>query len=213
MPAGKMVKYVPRRRYKKRASGFKKAVTTIAKRVVMRQTETREFDRTFQASIGSNGFFQGLWTSISRGDTAADRDGDVIKTLGMKWRGSLVVDPSVITAGQEDFIQTRIMLISSKRPLTSITDAGLSWNGGTDNEKINVHYDRMVSWDKQKRNLCLNKYLKYQRNVKYEPLTNSVIQGELYLVIIPRVVAGTPGMTATSGLYLDSIAQGYFKDP
>lgn len=203
MPASK------RPRYRKRATGFKKSVAKIAKSVVMRQSETKTGTINWNSAIGTNGYINTVWKSINQGDGQNNRDGDRIQALGIRWRGSLWCDDTVITAKQ-DSVLYRLIVFSSKRPVSTITDAGLSWNSTVDPELINVLSDKISHFNLDGRAHTFNRYIKFNRKVLYE--LGSVNKGELYVCILPANANAGTGMTATTGIYLASTVQPYFKD-
>lgn len=209
MPASK------RPRYKKRASGFRstgfrKSVAKIAKTVCRRQAETKTGTLNWNSAIGTNGYFNNVWKNVLQGDAQENRDGDRIHALGVKWRGSLWCDDVYITAKQ-DSVLYRLIVFSSKRPISTITDAGLSWNSTVDPEKITVLSDNLYHFNLDGRAHMINRYIKFNRKVLYE-LTSSVTKNELYVCILPANANAGTGMTTTNGLYLASTVQFYFKE-
>lgn len=203
MPAGK------KRVYKKKSTTFKKSVARIAKSVLNSESETKTGTINWNSAIGTNGYINTVWKSIAQGDGQSNRDGDKIHALGMKWRGSLWCDDTVITAKQ-DSVLYRLIVFSAKRPVSTITDAGLSWNSTVDTELINVISDRIMHFNLDGRAHTFTRYIKFNRKVYYE--LGNVNKGELYVCILPANANAGTGMTATTGLYLASTVQPYFKD-
>lgn len=211
MAAGKIFNATASRRSRRRrASTFRKSVAKIAKNVVMRQSETRVGDISYVGAFGTNAYFRGIFTNITRGDAQVNRDGDVIKSLGVRLRGYVLCDPSVITSN-EDTYMFRMIVFSAKRPVTSLTDAAISWNGGLDPEKINVHYDALRTFKKDGRALSINKWITFKRNVLYEPSTDTVNKNELYFALIPYSAYGSQ-LTASTGMYINWVVQPRWKD-
>lgn len=211
MPGGRLVKYVPktRRSRRPRAIAFRRSVAKIAKRTLMRQAETKTGTINWNSAIGTNGYINTVWKSILQGDGQSNRDGDKIQALGMKWRGSLWCDDTVITAKQ-DSVLYRLVVFSAKRPVSTITDAGLSWNSTVDPELINVISDKIYHFNLDGRAHTFERYIKFNRKVYYE--LGNVNKGELYVCILPALANAGTGMTTTNGLYLASTVQPYFKD-
>lgn len=199
------------RRYRKRrATGFKKAVSSIAKKVVMRQAETKTAATPWAPAFGSTGTFLsfnggGLWSSITQGDGQQNRDGDVIKTLGFKMRGYVQLDPTTVTAGRE-LTGIRVLICTGKRPLTSGDMP--TFRGTIDPDVINVISDRYYSFSSDNYKKFFNQYIKVQRKVNY--VGNVAVKNDVYVMIIPSPL-GT-GLTTLAG-YASSIEfQTYFKD-
>lgn len=203
MPAGK------KRVYRKKSTGFKKSVAKIAKSVLNKESETKTGTINWNSAIGTNGYINTVWKSISKGDDQESRDGDRIHALGMKWRGSLWCDDAYITAKQ-DSVLYRLIVFTGKRPISSITDAGLTWNSTIDPERLTVLYDRLHHFNLDGRAHMINKYFKFNRKVLYE--LGNVNKNELLVCILPANANAGTGMTATNGLYLASTVQFYFKD-
>lgn len=214
MPPGKIFNATAiasrRKSYRRRrATGFRKSVAKIAKSVVMRQSETKTAAVGWTQAFGTNGRFDSIWKNIVKGDDQSQRDGDRIKALGFKLRGYLTCDDTVVTAKQ-DTIACRMLVVTSKRPLSTITDANVSYNSSIDPELLNVHYDRYVNFNLDGRTRWFNKYFKIPRTVMYEG--NGVTRGETYVILIPYAALGGTGLTTTAGLYLNTTVQLYYKD-
>lgn len=201
---------IGRRRYKRRASGFKKAVSSIAKKVVMRQSETKTGNSAWTAAFGSNGTFYsvnggGLWSGIVQGDEQNNRDGDQIRSLGVKIRGRINLDGSLITAGRQ-YAGFRVLICSGKRPLTSGDMP--TYEGPIDPERITVLSDRYYKLTETNWGVQFNQYVKFNRLVRYSGLV--AIKNDLYLWVIP-VPLGT-GLQTSTGYGLSLGMQTYFKD-
>lgn len=201
--------FIARKRSTK-SSGFKKAVTAIAKKTVMAQAETKTASISVSAACGTSGNVVDVWSKIGQGDNQNNRDGDRIKALGIKIRGYVATDPGFVTTNQDNIL-VRMLVLSGKRPLTTITDMGLTYNGTVDSELLNVHQDSLFTFKLDGRTRVLNKYIKFNRNILYNPNSNTPSKNELYVVFLPFQTV-TAGMTTGSGLYLNYIIQPYFKD-
>lgn len=188
---------------KKRAGGFKKAVASIAKKAVMRQSETKTGWFQQNTSFGSNGTLQAVWTSISQGDAQQNRDGDQINALGVRIRG--YIGQSGITAGTEDQNACRVVIASGKRPLTSSDFP--TWNGAIDQEIFNLHADYYINFDTTKRLRYFQKYVKFNRKVLYQGA--AVNKNELYVWVVPN---GGGNLQTTTGNTLALSYQLFFKD-
>lgn len=205
MPAGKI--WIPRskRVRRRRASGFKKAVRAIAKKAVMSQAETKTGVVSQTTSFGSSGTFLPIWSTVSQGTAQNNREGDEIQSLGVKIRGHIRLEPTVIT-GLREWCGYRMMVVSGKRPLTS-SDMPL-FKGAVDPEVLTVHYDRYFKFSSTNYATFLNKYIKFKRNVKYAGAT--VAKNELYVWLVP-IPEGT-GLTTTTGYGAVLDYQQYYKD-
>lgn len=203
---------IMKRKYKRRVrrSAFRKSVAKIAKNVVMRQSETKTGDISYTSAFGTNAYFRGIFTNITRGDSQTNREGDVLKSLGVRIRGYVLCDPSVITSSEDTYL-FRFLVFSTKRPITTLTDGGLSWNGGIDPEKITVYHDSLRSFKKDGRTIVINKWVSYKRNVLYEPSTDTVNKNELYFALIPYSSYGAQ-LTASTGMYINWVVQPKWKD-
>lgn len=205
MPAGKI--YIPksvRRNRRRRASTFKKAVTAIAKKTIMRQSETKTGQLDWGGSFGTTGVLNSIWSSVVQGDAQQNRDGDMIKALGVKMRGYIGQDPAVLTANP-DFNVVRMIVASGKRPLT-IADFP-SYRGAIDPETLTVLYDGYINFSTTKRAKYFQKYIKFNRNVSYAGL--NVNKNELYVYLIGF---GGTGITGSTGNIVNISFQQYFKD-
>lgn len=201
MPAGKMFKAG---RKTKKSSGFKKAVTAIAKKAVMTTAETRTAQLPVNASFGVNGYLQPIWTNVVQGNAEENRDGDEIRTLGVRVRGLFYQSPTIITA-QADYNVIRMVVASGKRPLTSGDFP--TFKGTIDNDVMTVLSDTYITFTTQSRQRTINKYIKFNRKVLYQG--TAVNKNELYFWFVP--IGGT-GLTTTAGDILDVTFQPYFKD-
>lgn len=214
MPAGRMFLAAKagrgRRRYKRRATSFKKAVSTIARKVVLRQAETKTGFATWNQSIGSNGVMYsvnggGVFSSIQQGTAQQNRIGDEITVLGVKLRGHVLLEPAIITANRE-FSGFRMLVVSGKRPLTSGDMPG--FRESIDPDRMTVISDRYYKLDSNNLAVFLNKYIKFKRHVKYSG--SVAIKNDLYIWIVPAPL-GT-GLTTTTGYSIVVDMQPYFKD-
>lgn len=194
---------------RRRATGFKKSVAKIAKSVVMRQAETKTGSYNWTTSFGSNGLLQTVWKGVTKGDDQQSREGDRIKGLGFKLRGYVTIDDTILTAKQ-DTVGYRMIVFKGKRPISTLTDASLSWNSSVDPETVTILYDRYFRFNVDGRTTWINKYFKTSSTVMYE--LNNVNKGEVYVAFIPYAALGGTGLTATGGLYINMTAQFYMKD-
>lgn len=202
MPAGK------KRVYRKKSTGFKKSVVKIAKSVLNKEAETRTGTVSWLGTLGLNGYLEGVYKNVTKGDNQENRDGDRIRSLGIKVRGTFFIDNGIVTTN-EDSIVTRMVVFTSKRPITTLTDAGLTWNSTVDPEIVTILYDHYITFKKDGRVRAINKYIKFHRTVSYE--SSSVTKNEIYVAFIPYQNYGA-GVTATTGMYRNLTCQYYFKD-
>lgn len=212
MPAGKMMLAAKagRRYRKRRPTGFKKAVSTIAKKVVMRQAETKTANASWTTAFGSGGTFYsinggGLWSSITQGDAQQNRDGDRVKSLGVRVRGRVNIDGGVITAGRQ-YCGFRLLICTGKRPLTSGDMP--TFVGTIDPDVITVISDTYHKLNEDNWMKILNKYVKFQRTVIYNGLV--AIKNDLYIWVVPSPLGTGLGLNTGYGLNLEF--QPYFKD-
>lgn len=203
MPIRKMLASRKPRAYRRKASGFRKAVATIAKKTLMRQSETKTGWFQQSTAFGSNGTLQAVWSSVSQGDAQQNRDGDKIKALGVRIRG--FIGQSGITAGTEDQNAVRVIIASGKRPLTSGDFP--TWNGAIDQEIFNLHGDYYINFHTTKRLRYFQKYVKFNRDVLYQGA--AVNKNELYVFCVPN---GGGNLQTTTGNTLTLSYQMYFKD-
>lgn len=213
MPAGKMflAAKAGRRYRKRRATGFKKAVSKIARKVVLREAETKTGATSWSANFGASGVFYsvnggGIWSSVTQGTGQSNRIGDAIKSLGVKARGYVSLVDTTITAGRE-YCGFRMVICTGKRPLTS-GDMPQNIKQQIDPEVVTVLSDTMHKVDSQSWLKLLNKYIKFRRNVHYSG--NVAIKNDLYIWLIP-VPLGT-GLTTSAGYTAQIDFQVYFKD-
>lgn len=204
-------KKVGKRTYRKKASTFRKSVSTIARKVVLRQAETKTASINYLGAFGSNGKIMNLWEQLSVGSAQNNRVGDRIHALGFKIRGYVVVDSTYVTAATTDYMLCRFVIFSAKRPISSITDSGLTYNGTVDPELLNIHSDQILSFRQDGRGRVINKYKKYSRTVEFNPSASTVSKGELYFAMIPYLMGGS-GLTTTQGLAVNCVIQPYWKD-
>lgn len=194
----------PQRKYKKRASGFNKAVSTIAKRVVLNEAETKTGWFQQNSSFGANGLLQSVWSSVTVGTGQQNREGDEIRSLGVRLRGYIQQVPGVITS-EQDMVGIRMIVASGKRPLTSGDFP--TYNGAIDSEIFNIVQDRYIQFSTTKRCQWLNKYIKFNRKVLFQGA--AVNKNELYLFLVPF---GGGGLTTTTGCQVNLGYQLYWKD-
>lgn len=192
----------PARRYRKK-SGFRKAVTAIAKKTLMTQSETKTGWFEQNATFGINGVLQSVWSSISQGDAQQNRDGDEIHSLGVKIRG--YIGQSTITAGTGDQNAVRVIIASGKRPLTSGDFP--TFNGAIDPEVLTVLSDYYINFDTTKTMRYFQKYIKFPRKVLYQGA--AVNKNELYVWLVPF---GGGNIQTTTGNVVRLGYQMYFKD-
>lgn len=205
MAAGKIYKYVPKKRSTK-SKNFKKAVTAIAKKAVMSEAETMTGVVTHSVNFGSNGTFTGgLFQPIAQGTAQNNRVGDEIRSLGIKVRGNINVDGTIITSGRE-YSGFRMMVVAGKRPLTS-SDMP-QFKGAVDPEAITVISDRYYKMNNTNLAVFINKYYKFKRVIKYA--AGVPTRNELYLWIIPVPLGG--GLTTSTGYVCNIDIQHYWKD-
>lgn len=210
MPGGRM--YLakafrkPQRKYKKRTTGFKKAVTAIAKRAVMTEAETMTGVITHSVNFGANGTFTGgIFQPIAQGTAQNNRIGDQIRSLGIKIRGQVNLDPNFIT-GNKEFTGYRMMVVAGKRPLTS-SDMP-QFKGAVDPEALTVLVDRYYKFSSTNLATFLNKYVKFKRVIKYA--AGVPTRNELYVWFIPG--PSGVGLTTTTGYTVNIDIQSYWKD-
>lgn len=197
---------------RKRPSTFRKAVSTIAKRVVLRQSETKTAEYTHPTSAtGTNGSFFAYWKQVVQGDSQNNRDGDRIHALGIKFRSFIYVNSSLVSAANTDAVYYRLVIFSAKRPIGSITDSGLDYYKAVDPELLNIHYDRLHSFDNSKRVHCFQRYIKFNRIVQYNPSGGECSKNELYAVLLPQQTIAA-GLTAGDGVAWNCKVQLYWKD-
>lgn len=193
----------PARKYKK-ASGFRKTVTAIAKKAIMTQSETKTGAFEQNAAFGVNGILQPVWNSIAQGDGQNNRDGDEIHALGVKLRGYVGQDTTIIT-GLRDANAVRMIVASGKRPLTSGDFP--TFNGTIDSEVLTVLSDSYIQFDTTKTLRYFQKYIKFPRKVLYQGA--AVNKNELNVWLVPF---GGTGLTTTLGNVVRLTYQMYFKD-
>lgn len=194
----------------RKSSNFKKAVTAIAKKATMRVAETKTTNINVLGSVGLNGTIDSVWSKIAPGDGQFQRDGDRIRALGVKLRGYLSIDPAVITSSQ-DHVVVRMVVFSGKRPITTVTDSALTYNGSVDPELLNILVDKFITFKIDGRTRTINKYIKFNRLVQYGANVNVPTKNELYIGFLPYQTFGT-GLTTTTGVYLNYTMQPYYKD-
>lgn len=192
------------------ARRFRKSVANIAKTVVNKQAETKTLAYGDLGSYGTNGRFVNIWKQCAKGTEQYQRVGDRLHALGVKIRGFISIDPAIITANT-DGVVVRMVVFSGKRPINTITDSGLTYNGSTDPELLNIHLDRFVTFKIDGRCRVVNTYVKFNRVVTYNPTGTDPSKNELYVAFIPVQNVGV-GLTATQGIYNNLIFQPYYKD-
>lgn len=209
MPAGKIFLAAKatksRPRYRKRSSKFKKAVTAIAKRTIMSQTETKTNAVALNNNFGTGGILTDLWSPITTGATQANRVGDEIKALGVRVRGLFEQTPGAITANASQN-GIRVMFVAGKRPLV-IGDMP-SMRSSVDPEVITVLKDFYINFDTTKTAKWFNFYVKMNRLVRYDPAGNA-IRCPLYMYTVSD---GGTGILVSSGNGYSLQIQRYWKD-
>lgn len=193
-----------KRTYKRRASGFKKAVTAIARKATMRLAEHKYAVGTNNSQFGANGLFVPWFANVTQGDGQQNRDGDQIRSTGVLVRGFISQDLALITAGQ-DFNVCRMIICSGKRPLIASDMPG--YKDAIDKEKFNVLSDTYVNFTTTKRCQWFTKYVKFNRVIPYEGSAPN--KNELYLWLVPF---GGTGLTTTTGMYANLNYHIGFKD-
>lgn len=189
----------------RKSSNFKKAVTAIAKRTVMRTAETKTADVLQNSPFGVNGLKFDVWTNVAQGDGSNNRDGDEIRALGVKIRGQIGIDPAIIT-GAQDYNAVRMVVCLPKGRLLTTGDMP-SFSGTIDPEKMTVLSDKYISFSTTKKATFFQRYIKFNRKVLYEGSAPN--KNELYIWLIPL---GGTGMTTTTGNYINVRHQLYWKD-
>lgn len=206
MPAGRIFLASKKKRvYRKRSTPFKKAVAKIAKNAVMRQAETKTGSLAISQNFGTNGTLHDLWTTMGQGVLQNQRIGDQIRALGVKIRGVLAMDTTIITALQ-DANSIRFMVVTSKRPLVLADLPG--WNGGTDPEVYTVLHDQYINFATTKRYVYFQKYIKFNRKLDWD---SSGVQTNNHLYIYAVPFGGT-GLLAATGDQMNVNVQRYYKD-
>lgn len=201
---------IRKRTWRKRSSGFKKSVASIAKKAVMKMSETKTSSVSDAGDVGTNGNLFTLGSSIVTGTAQNNRIGDKIRLLGVKIRGPLSIKSSVITT-QQDTVYCRVVIFTAKRPISTITDSGLTYNGAVDPETITILSDRYVRYHVDGKNVLFNNYFKFNRVVNYNPGSTSVAKNDFYVALLPNSTE-VSGITATTGLYRNFTYQLYWKD-
>lgn len=196
-----------KRTYRKKSTGFKKAVTAIAKKAVNRQAETKTGTLSLGVAYGTAGYLYDLWGAVAQGIGQNNRIGDQVHALGMKIRGRINMDSATITANQ-DYNGVRMLIVAGKRPLTIGDFSTVSWNGPIDPELMTVLEDRVVQFQTTKRCVYFSKYVKLNRTFKYDA-NGSITNRPVYVYFCS--VGGT-GLLTNSGNNSDLTFQRYFKD-
>lgn len=202
--------YKASRKPRGRTSGFKKAVSAIAKKAVLRISETKTGVFSNNLTYGSSGTLfgavgGGLATSIGQGVQQNQRVGDQIRFIGLKIRGFQGIDPTVVTA-QQGLCGMRVLVVAGKRPLTS-ADMPV-FKGACDPEILTVISDRYHKLTSNNFGVFMNQYIKFHRNINY--VGSAAVKNELYLWLIPAPY-GT-GLTTTTGYAANLDVQMYWKD-
>lgn len=204
MAAGKMYNATRKRTYKRRASGFRKAVTAIARKATLSVAEHKYAVGTSNNTFGVNGLLIPMFANITQGDGQANRDGDQIRSTGVLIRGQIGMDTTIIT-GLQDYNGVRVFVCSGKRPLTTGDMPG--WKDAIDHERLNVLSDTYIQFSTTKRTLFFKKYIKFPRVIPYEGSVPN--KNEMYLWVVP--IGGT-GITTTTGNFLNTTYHIGFKD-
>jgi len=195
-----------------KTKAFRKAVSTIAKKAVMNVAETKTQTSNHTAAFGATGVLWspaggGMFASVVKGINQGDRIGDEITSLGVKIRGYVNINNTVITAGYQH-CGFRMLLVAGKRPLTT-GDLPL-FRGAVDPELLTVISDRYVKLTSTNYGMIVNKYIKFKRNVKY--VGGTTVKNDLYLWLIPNPEALQTGLTTTAGYVVNVDMQLYYKD-
>lgn len=192
--------------YRKRATGFKKAVANIARKVTQRQAETKTGSYAVTAgNIGTNGTLLDLWSTLAAGTAQNQRIGDKIKALGGTLRMRVGLDGNYVTNNQ-DYCAVRFMVVRATRPLT-LADMP-SFYGSYDPEIMRPIVDKYINFTTNSRNRNIKKYIKINRFVHYDG-AGSTSKNWTYLFVLPVAPAG---MTGSAGCFFDLNFQRFFKD-
>lgn len=189
-----------------RRTGFKKAVTKIAKRVVANQTETKTGSIAAGTTFGTTGALIDVWGGLAKGTDQNQRVGDEVHALGMRIRAKIGQDPAIITALQ-DYNSVRMMVVVGKRPLTAADFPSMF--GGIDPEVMTVLRDQYVNFATTKRQRHISLYVKLNRKVKWDS-AGSITHNPIYIFL--RGEGGT-GLLAGSGDIFSHDVQRFYKDP
>lgn len=217
MPAGRIfnatavTRYVRRRRYK-RPSRFRKAVSAIAKKAVLRMDETKIAVTNHTVNFGSSGHClvtnatRGLLNDVVTGTLSQQRIGDQIRLQGIKFRFNIYIDPGIYTA-QREFAGFRILLVSNKNDQLLTSDFP-TYTSTIDPEKMTVLMEKYVKLSGTNWSYTFNKYLKYDRLIRYVA-TNAI--KNVYFWVVPSPL-GT-GLGLSTGYSLSGTQEVYYKDP
>lgn len=201
-------RYGQRRRiYKKRASGFKKAVSSIAKRVVNRQAETKTGALAVSVNFGTNGTLTDLWGTLAQGSGQNQRIGDQVHAQSMTFRGYVAIDTGVIT-GAYDRNSVRMLVVAGKRPLTNADFTSFSPQTAIDHELMTVLVDKPINFATTKTLVYFHKRIKLNRTFKYDS-SGAITNRPVYLFVVPQ---GGTGILAGTGNSINFQVQRYFKD-
>lgn len=206
--------YRPRRKiYKKRTGGFKKAVTQIAKKTLMRNSENKIGVHTFSGTnFGTSGLLltsngaNGLFNGIVQGTSSAGRIGDKIHVRGVKFRVPIEIDPTIVTARREN-LTWRVILATNKQDQLTSGDFP-SFTGTTDPEKLTILSDRYHASSSTRWTKMFTPYLKFNRVARFSGV--QCIGKNLYMWIIPSTLP--TGATTTTGYAVSGSVEIYFKD-
>lgn len=196
-----------RRKVYAKRTGFKKAVTAIAKKAVMTIAEPKFGVVGVNTNFGVNGVFAPMWTNVQQGVGQNQRDGDEVRSTGINIRGNIMINPGVITTNR-DYVAVRFLIVSGKRPLTSVDMPG--FRDAIDREKLNVHYERYINFSTTKGCYYFRKYLSYNRKILFEG--TAVNKNELYFWMIPNDASGGTQLTTTTGCKVELQNHLGFKD-
>lgn len=200
-----------KRTYRKKATTFKKTVSAIAKKAVMRVAETKTNIATFNTNFGASGVLHfpaggGCFSNVSQGTGQTQRIGDRISAIGLRLRGQVHVDPSFVSAGYQ-FSGFRMLLVAGKRPLTSGDMP--QFRGPIDPEILTVVSDRYYKLSADNFSIFFNKWVSFKRIVHFAG--SVATKNDLYLWIIPNPTQQT-GLTTLAGYTVNMELQTYYKD-
>lgn len=217
MPAGRIfnasqMPMVRRRRYK-RPSRFRKAVASIAKKTLMRQVESKIAVQTINNTFGTNGLLlqsggaAGLFNGIVQGTGSANRVGDKVKVMGVKFRLPLEIDPAIVTARRENITYRVIVATNKQRDLTSADFP--TYGATTDPELMTVLSDRYLPAGSTRWTYVFQRYMRWNRIAKF--VGTQCIGKNLYFYVVPSTLP--TGATTTTGYGVSGTVEIFFKDP
>lgn len=201
--SGRVLKaYVPKRR---RSSNFKKAVTTIAKKVVSRQAETKNGATQASVAFGTSGFLLNVFQAITQGVQQNNRIGDEVRTLGFRIRARIGQDTNIIT-GLQDQNAIRMIVAVGKQPLD--INAFPDWQAATDPDNMIVLRDKYINFSTTKRMYHINQYIKVDRKILWDN-AGVITKNPVYIYLVGN---GGTGLLASSGNVFNYNVQRFWKD-